>query len=47
MNMNRNKNVLKDVEASFLAQEALERERVTQKFVGNDEDWDDKGVFWD
>lgn len=39
------KNVLKDVEASLLAQEAVERERVTQRFVS--EDWDGAGEFLD
>jgi hypothetical protein len=35
---------MKDVEASFLAQEAVERERVTQQFVSSD--WDGAGAFW-
>ncbi len=42
MNLITGKNVLKDVEVSFLAQEAAERERVTQKYVTEE----DLGVFW-
>jgi hypothetical protein len=48
MNMKANrirKNVLKDIEASFLAQEAVEREQVTQRFCVT-EDWDGAGAFW-
>jgi hypothetical protein len=44
MNRITKKNVLKDVEASFLAQETVEREQVTQKYVT--EDWDGAGAFW-
>jgi hypothetical protein len=36
------RNVMGDVEASFLAQEAAERERVTHKYVVER----DLGVFW-
>jgi hypothetical protein len=43
-NANRKNVNLKDVEASFLAQEAVEREQVTQRFVS--EDWDGAGAFW-
>jgi hypothetical protein len=42
MKANLKKNVLKDVEASYLAQEAVEREQVTQNYVNED----DLGMFW-
>jgi hypothetical protein len=40
--ISRRKNVVEDVEASYLAQEALEREQMAQKYVNED----DLGVFW-